>query len=300
MAPPRSGTTLLERLLNRHSRLYVPPETAYFHHLKRLGLLGREPTGQSLELFINIYLDTRAFSLLNLGDPCVVKKALLEGAENYEDVFINLLATLQKDSEKSRIGEKTPHHLRSAEYILTKFTDAKVICVIRDGRAVVQSRLNHPNWERNLLSASRCWRRDAMSMRTLLAGEREKRVHLVRYENLVSSPESVLKDICGFLGEKFEITMLGEGGQMNESCLHPEYYQQNWMTKSTTALDPSRADAWKTEYSSCELALVEKLMSSELEYFGYDVCAGKGFGWLPLLIKEYARHLLFRILIRTI
>ncbi|MEH6633812.1 MAG: sulfotransferase, partial [Halopseudomonas aestusnigri] len=165
---------------------------------------------------------------------------------------------------------------------------------------VVQSRLNHPNWERNLLSASRCWRRDAMSMRTLLAGEREKRVHLVRYENLVSSPESVLKDICGFLGEKFEITMLGEGGQMNESCLHPEYYQQNWMTKSTTALDPSRADAWKTEYSSCELALVEKLMSSELEYFGYDVCAGKGFGWLPLLIKEYARHLLFRILIRTI
>ncbi len=294
MASPRSGTTLLERLLNRHSRLYVPPETAYFYHLKRLGLLGREPTQKFIELFVDIYLDTEASRLLNLGEPCVVKKALLEGATNYEDVFINLLGMLKKIGEKPIVGEKTPHHLRSYEYILTKFTDSKVICVIREGRAVVKSCLAHPHWEHNLLAASRGWRRDALCMRALLASEWAERVHVVRYENLVVNPRFVLKGICDFLGEQFEITMLESSGQMAVPSRHFEYYQKSWMRKSTTDFDPSRAYAWKKEYSSCELALVERLISSELEHFGYDVCAGNSFGWQPLLIKEFVCHLLYR------
>ena len=295
VASPRSGTTLLERLLNRHSRLYVPPETAYFYHLRRLGLLCREPSPRLFAFFVDAYLDTTACRLLNLGDSCIVKKALLDGAENYVDIFINLLGMLQGASDKPRVGEKTPHHLQEVEYILAKFTGAKVICVIRDGRAVVQSRLNHPEWEHNLLAASRCWRRDALSLRALLASEGVDRVHVVRYENLITNPEPVLKGICRFLGEKFESTMLDFSGQMIGPCQHPEYYQQSWMTKSTEDIDSSRAYAWKKEYRPSELALVERLISSELEHFGYDVSAGNGFGWQPLLIKEYVRHLLFRI-----
>jgi len=294
MGSPRSGTTLLERFLNGHSQIFVPPETAYFHHLRLSSFMQSEPTKQNIETFVNGYLDTRACHLLNLGDSHVVKDVLLEGATNYQDVFMNLLGLLNNVCGKTRIGEKTPHHLHSAEYILSWFQDTKIICVIRDGRAVVKSRLHHPNWEHNLLASAYVWRNDALRVRTLLEQQCEERVYLLRYERLLVNPESVLGEVCDFLGEKFEFSMLGSTDQKEIPAQYAEYYQQSWMNKSTTKIDLSRTDAWRNEYSSCELSLVERLMASELEYFGYECCARNGYGWLPLLIKESVRHLWFR------
>lgn len=293
---PRSGTTLLERLLNRHSQLCVPPETAYFHLLNRFGLMGRETTRKALVFFVSAYLQTEAARLLNLGDSDVVQRDLLSGARTYTDVFLNLLGLLRESDEKSRIGEKTPHHLLVADYIGEQLPNAQFICVMRDGRAVVKSRLKHPKWEHNLLAAARVWRADARKMRVLLENKGSERVHLVRYEQLITNPEYELKTICDFLGETFEATML-EPDLVRAGVpeKYNEYYQQSWMAKSTSDIDPVRADAWRGEYMPHELALVEKIMASELEHFGYELYARRGLGWLPLLLKESVRHVEFRI-----
>lgn len=292
---PRSGTTLLEQLVNRHSRLYVPPETAFFHLLNRHGLLPSESAAGGIESFVNAYLHSSAAHLLNLGDGEIVQEQLLENARCYADVFSNLLDILKKISGKPRIGEKTPHHLRVADYIAQQLPDAKFIAVIRDGRSVVKSRMNHPGWEHNLLAAARIWSDDAKLLRKLLNCEHAARVHLIRYEQLVTDPESVLRGICDFLGEGYEDSMLREKSQAeNVPRQHSEYYQQDWMAKSTTPPDPERAHAWKVEYSQSELSLVERIEASDLAYFEYQLYSTRS-GWLPLYIKEFFRHALFRI-----
>ena len=93
---PRSGTTLLEQLVNRHSRLYIPPETAFFHLLSRHGQLVSETAGERIASFVQTYLHSSAAEMLNLGHDATVQKELLENARCYADVFYNLLKLLKK------------------------------------------------------------------------------------------------------------------------------------------------------------------------------------------------------------
>ncbi|UJP05986.1 MAG: sulfotransferase [Nitrosomonas sp.] len=292
IASPRSGTTLLERLLNRHSRLYVPPETAFFTYLKRSGLFDQKYNAEAMKKFIPTYLGNRKF--LNLERVPDVEKHLLQDAKTHGDVFLNLLALLQKiDSKKPRIGEKTPHHLAHAEYLLNTFPEARFLAIIRDGRAVVRSRLAHPNWEHNLVGAAKFWRKDARLLQKIKSGPHNERIHIIRYEKLISHPEETLKEVCIFLEEKFEPTMLEENN--TASISYQEYYQQPWMAKSNSPIDPGRANAWIEEYKLSELALVEQLIKPELQYFNYELMAPPDIQWRVLFAKEWVRHYFFRI-----
>ncbi len=293
IASPRSGTTLLERLINKHSRLFVPPETAFFNLLKRKGLLNQEFNVDSMRSFLQFYLADRSY--LHLDKVEGIEQRLLQGANSYADVFLNLIGLLQKaGGNKPRAGEKTPHHLRCADYLLNAFPEAQFLCVVRDGRAVIRSRATNPNWEHNLISAANIWRSDAKLLRNIKSGPHGERVHIIRYEQLITEPETVLRGVCAFLGEEFEPAMLEGDG--NDSTSYSDYYERPWMVKSLTSIDSSRATAWTHEYSSSELALVEHIMKSELIDFGYEpLLAPNNKLWRILLMKEWLRHFTYRI-----
>jgi hypothetical protein len=281
-------------MINRHSSMFVPPETAFFHHLRRQGLLYKDCAPETLRSFVEYYLKTHAARLLSLEDVQGASELLLSGAETYVDVFMNLMGLLQKQAGKPRIGEKTPHHLRCASYLIEHLPEARFICMIRDGRAVVRSRLSHPRWDHNLITAALIWRSDARTLRSLVSGEHARRFHLVRYEDMINDPEPVLRGICSFLGERFENRMLQSGGECDVPTPYARYYQQPWMMRSTAPIDPSRANAWLAEYAPSELVLVENLMKYELSGFGYSCSAEGSIMWRMIFLKEYVRHFVRR------
>lgn len=292
LASPRSGTTLLERIINRHSRFFVPPETAFFHHLRMSGYMYRPCTKNTLRAFTEIYLATHAARLLGLGtDPALIEE-VLQGAKRYVDLFFNLAQILRRSSGKPRFGEKTPHHLRCVEYLAGHIQEARFVGMLRDGRAVVRSRLTHPNWEHNLVAASRVWREDVRLLLGQASGRFASRFHLIKYEDLLAEPERILSDLCAFLGETFEPGML-----QTDEIVDPQpesfaaYYQRAWMSKSKTPIDPSRADAWHREYTPNELALVEHILGHELARCGYALMAPRAGNWQSLYVKEWTRHL---------
>lgn len=288
VASPRSGTTLLERLLNKHSRLFVPPETAFFSLLKEKDLLDQKFNVNSMSSFLRFYLENRSY--LNLDKVDGVEQLLLHEANSYSDVFLNLVGLLQEvaGEEKPHTGEKTPHHLRCANYLLKAFPEACILGVVRDGRAVVRSRMTNPTWEHNLVASANIWRSDASLLRNIKSGIHGERVHIIRYEQLISEPETVLKGVCAFLGEEFEPAMLEGDG--NVSITYADYYQRPWMVKSTSSIDSSRAAAWVHEYSQSELALVEHIMERELRYLSYEPSAAPCARWRILFMKEWLRH----------
>ena len=71
------------------------------------------------------------------------RQILLSGARRYGDVFVNLMAHLAGQTGLKRCGEKTPHHLSHVGDIIKSFPSAKFVCVVFDGRSVVQSRVRH-------------------------------------------------------------------------------------------------------------------------------------------------------------
>lgn len=139
---PRSGTTLLVQILNRHNNIYIPPETAFFHHLSLFNKVKKEEQKLAKDIsdFVAYYSEQRATKYLNLPEG-KVQEILLHNVASYMDVFINLMNELKKQSKKQRWGEKTPHHLRCINEVKKHIPNTKYIIMVRDGRAVIKRRL---------------------------------------------------------------------------------------------------------------------------------------------------------------
>lgn len=292
IASPRSGTTLLERLLNRHSRIFIPPETAFFFHLQCKGYTEKDFSPDRASSYLDYYLKTRPARLLQLDQPGI-KERLLEGVRGYADLFGNLMNLLAEGCGKDIIGEKTPHHLHCITFIKKLYPLSPIVAMIRDGRAVVDSRLRHPNWEKNLLSASWHWRDDARRLRHLIAQDSEDRVILVRYEKLVRDPDGEVRKVLHHLGVEYEEGL--HKRKMEIRGRFASYYSQEWMKKSTTMPDPVRIDAWRNAFSEDELKTVEGEIREELQYFGYEPVFRGGKGPFRILARELLRHGMYRL-----
>ncbi len=105
---------------------------------------------------------------------------------------------------KRRFCEKTPGNLRHTERIIDLFAGRlKVINMFRDGRDVITSR--HPLDPQKYWVSIETWVND---VRYGLHVATDEHVHTIKYEDLVATPESVLRGICEFIGEEFESAML--------------------------------------------------------------------------------------------
>jgi hypothetical protein len=113
----------------------------------------------------------------------------------------------QFDTEAKRHGkprwiEKTPSHIHHVQTLLSLRDDVRILLIIRDGRDVAWSIKEREN---DLQKGIERWINDNR------AGEpfwTHPQVKVLRYEELVSSPETVITDILAFLGEAFEPNLL--------------------------------------------------------------------------------------------
>ena len=84
---------------------------------------------------------------------------------------------------------------------------AKFIHLVRDGRAVVSSRLRKGRQATTLAAAKR-WRKEVKRNQDLLKHQAASDQFHVNYEDLVADPTGHLQQICRFLGLDFEPAML--------------------------------------------------------------------------------------------
>ncbi|MEJ2564758.1 MAG: sulfotransferase [Gammaproteobacteria bacterium] len=105
---------------------------------------------------------------------------------------------------KLRFCEKTPGNLRHTEKIIDFFAGhVKIVNLFRDGRDVVTSR--HPLNPTKYWVKIETWVNDVSYGLQVAANEH---VHTLKYEDLVATPEPVLRRLCEFIGEEFETAML--------------------------------------------------------------------------------------------
>ncbi len=258
---PRSGTTLLSVLLDRHTRLCIPPETAFFDELAP---------------FISHLLDDAAFldvlggwgrlSEFNI-EPKMVVERLKNRKKTPADVLAAILDIYAEGQGKARCGEKTPQHLRHVPSILQQFPAAKIICMLRDGRETALSLSSMPWWSpRTLADAADCWKTsvDLLEKFTLQYPTQFK---LVRYEDLVTDPESVLGSIMGYLGETFE------PGQLESSSASGIVLSRSlaWKGKALEPIDASGLMRHRNAASVEQIAFLDQSLGEALSRHGYTL-----------------------------
>ena len=261
---PRSGTTLLASHLGRHPELLALPETHFFPGSYGGNALTRARAQRTPARYFD-YIWTRNPRLQDVALEATALKAdfiardVRDPRRALDLIFIHAL----KGTGKHRVVEKTPRHINQIDRILRWYPHAKVLCVTRDGRDVVNSLIAAPWTHSNADRHTALWR---WCMRVGLdrVARHPDRVKIVQYEHFVNDPEASLRGICDFIGAPYDAAML-------DNTIHtgtaPEW-ERAWKDAATKAADSSMLYKWKHHTDPSFMARCEGVMRDELAALG--------------------------------
>lgn len=271
---PRSGNTLLRRILYTHPNLHIPPETYVLGETIRLFRQYRTMNWNNLVYFIlaqfefqpefdtfEISLRPLAHHLIHVPPNSRSLAFILDSLYRYHAVA--------KGVHCERWGDKTPMNTLVLERIFSVFPDAQFIHIIRDGVDVVSSYLDAKIHAADIDSAANRW---ATSIK---AATQFRQQHLsscleIRYEALVKEPFSVISEVCKFLNIPFDPQMIDShkiAQNMGDVPLR-EHHALVTQPFSTSSIGKGRE-----RLSGRQKKRLQELIGHELVQLGYDPAA---------------------------
>jgi len=281
VGPHRGGTTLLQAMLSTHSGITIPPETGYFDQVwPRRTQLGSLSNPQNLAR-VGQFVNGPQCAVSDLGLAWEdVSTALTRTAGGYDDLFIVVLSLYAESRGKRRVGEKSPRHIFDAETKLNLFPKARFLCLMRDPRAVARSEMETSWGSKSVGRITRRWRRVAEEAHKLSQSLTPAQFCLIRYEDLVREPELKLRQICDFLGERFEPAMLDfHQRDATEQGFRPD---EVWKHNTLRPVDPAKIDQWKNQLTLGQISLIESTADEWLDRMGYLKSDNRPTAWQQL------------------
>lgn len=205
---PRSGSTLLSRVLGAHSAIFAPEEPHLITPLAHLGYY------DAVEEAPYDPVITRTAARALVAALPGGEADYLEALRAYTDRIYGGL--FEGAGDATLLLDKTPAYALSLDFLAKLYPQAKFIVLTRHPIAVWSSYVDsffdgddavahehNPLLERYAPAIARFLREQSVPF------------HRVRYENLVQEPEENARQICAFLGIEFEPDMVDYGSAPN-------------------------------------------------------------------------------------
>jgi Sulfotransferase family len=267
---PRSGTTLLRRLLNAHPRLGIPPESHFIPHLHR-GYGDPRTDREAVALAARILRLRRVRDWGLHLDP-----AACAADRTYGQVVARVYRAWASERGKARWGDKTPQYAADIPVLLDVFPDARIIHIIRDGRDVALSLLGTRFGAKNVFVAAQDWKYFVTAGRRAGASLARDTYHEIRYEALLAAPAETMAGVCAFIGEPFTDAVLRpalEGRHPNRHRVRlrsVEARRRGFMPHRTAEIVQANAGKWKRTMSRADRVLFESVAGDLLATLGYE------------------------------
>lgn len=257
---PRSGTTLLQQALNRHSQITIPPETRFFYSLHGHSHRNQIRHVESLNADLGIKLPIPA---RRIESACQAR------------AFYNHMAALYLErlgrSGVAYFGEKSPEHSGHWRRVHRIFPDASLIWIYRDGRDVALSLAKMPWGHPSPCVGLIVWLYYYYALR-IACRKSGAKIHLVKYEDLVTNPARELGRITDELGLAYEPAM-AEGTGNREGIPEREYA---WKARAWGPISADRVGVWQRELSATQVCHLECLGGHALRDLGYNLASKRG------------------------
>jgi len=250
---PRSGTTLMRAILDTHDEIHCGPETHLFPEL--LKVLNRWAYGN-------------------------ITASRLDGAGLNRELLLSVLGSVgmeiivgQKRSKPPTkyLCNKDPITSRYIPLLFEAFPNAKVIQMIRDGRAMVHSTIKRKvriaTW--NLNDTEQCLRQWNIMTSKMYPDctAKKDRCLQVPYELLVQYPEVWTRKVAAFIGIPWDLKMLSHSDFIgNTTLVAPMERSSDQIVKPIYS---SAMDEWVGTYSPDVLRRMHKI-APNLAKWGYD------------------------------
>jgi hypothetical protein len=270
----RSGTTLLNAILNNHPRLGFT-----YQHLMFWRAFYRRYDPLDERQVRRLVVDMRAMLLAN-DSPCSdadVEAILGRLAPfldlSYAQVYEALMEVLLRRPVE-RFGETYPGRCEEIPFFLEAYLKGQIIHIHRDPRDVFTSekkRLTQraPAFvERHeYLVNLEYWRLGAraarLAERLLPAGQFAR----VRFLDLVMDPERTARDLCAFLELEYEAGML-DMARFEDDQGRP-WEANSSFTTGVRHIDPGTMGRWRSYMTAAEVAYVERWLFEEMVDLGF-------------------------------
>ena len=260
---PRSGTTMLERIIASHSQVMGGPEPHLLTPLAHLGV------------WANVDKAPYDHIVAGIGQKDFI--ASLPGQENdywqacrcYAQYLYNRATG---GNENMLYLDKTPEYATVWPFIKKVFPDAKYIVLSRHPAAVFSSFANsffegdyaltqqhEPLFERYIPSIAALLRDPDLS------------VFHVKYEQLVSEPEPLTRQLCQFLNLDFESDMLNVSASKSTQGLGDPIGIKKYNGLSTNSIE-----RWATEIAAEPekyqflRQLLSRISDNDIATYGYS------------------------------
>ena len=281
----RSGTTLLSFVLRKQTDILGLRELQYFGEFCGPSQLGQSLTeSQLLRAAAAIHARQRDGILEpQIGaDDHRWAQSLLHSMPEHNRTGAGLFAAavgkLGASAGKPIPCEQTPRNIFYAKQLLDTFEDAHVIHMMRDPRSVMASQKKR--WQRRKLAAqtsakshlrslqswvnyhpytsARLWTRASNAAHRL---QGHPRFTIVRFEDLVGTPQATVEKLCRRIGVSFEPKML-DISQVNSSHVSSTRGQrQGWNTAAI--------DAWRQILTPTEISIAQRICGPLMRDFDY-------------------------------
>jgi hypothetical protein len=305
----RSGTTLLARMLHTHDEIACAsdPFRPFFNYFRyeiatetEVNVNPYDPLGDyfadsdELDLFRTIQESTleRPFPGSEKGrlkekiishaepfSPKITDHLDTINGESFKQVYNSLLSNISHaygSGSESWLGSKEVWSTEFVPPVAESYLDSKFILMVRDPRAVVASKNVQEDTKYPWLFLIRQWRK--LAILTWLYRHDPKyteRVLVVRYEDLVQSPESTANRMCEFLDLDVDEDIL-DPGEFRDG--HGDLWLQNTSyadENERTSFNTDSVDKWKNVLDDRTIEFVEQLCFAEMGSFDYQY-AGSG------------------------
>lgn len=275
---PRSGTTVFRMMLNANDDLFIPPECGFaaWLYAKYADWNGGE---EQLNAFLADLESARKFETWHV-DIAELKAYINEKhPETYSEVVFLVydFYAVKRGIEYKLWGDKNNFYLDYIDTIDKMYPKSKFLYIVRDGRDVACSYIELYN--KNLSSKyapklpnqidviAKEWADNNKKILDSFAKLGSDRVFSLRYEDLVIQPESILKNICDFLGLTYSSDMLEFYNK--PSFDEPGEFLQ-WKSKLRMGPNASSMKRYEKSFSEDDLKVFDEQAGDMLKHFGYE------------------------------
>ena len=263
----RSGSTLLRLILDSHENIAIGEETGFAAGLSAARTIPGWRYGAEWSTRLGWSRDELDERLRELYGGMFERHALSQG--------------------KKRWGDRTPFHSWHIGDMAEVFPDAVFVAILRHPGAVVSSLKNKFHYA--VPEAASYWTRT--NTEVLRHGIRlgAERFALVRYEDVVRTPEPVLRELVDWLKEPWSDAVLRHQ-EVQAAKGAPRLVDGSTSTRAP--IDTDRAHAWQQSLSSEEVRIVVEHTGALASFLGYHSDDATRLD--PLVLGTYLpyRHLL--------
>jgi len=242
---PRSGTSLIQKILDNHSTVYAGPE---FDHLHAI---------------CNLY-DSMLGGIENKRQVAYYTKNPLK--ESFKQlIYSNLVNNLEK-KDITHVSDKTPMNALVFDRIKELFPKSKFIFIIRDPRAILYSMKKV--YKRALKYGDNVGvgfntLKDLRSIKSYIQSgqdfffDNQNSCTIIHYEELINAPKQTIKDLCITLGLQFQPNMLQTYNENDTSKILKTKTIRSWYDEKlyNRKIDKDSLFEWKDKMNKKDILL---------------------------------------------